>query len=195
MSVLAHTLQDELPAELKDLTKGEEQELRALGFLTGSGHLAKERIHKISSQEPSVPRTAIEAPTVLNEAPEYGSAFTRGLRVPMGDHTLLFISGTASVDEFGATVHKGDLRAQCWRTYRNITELLASEGATWKDVVKTTCYLRDIERDYEDFNAVRSTFFDLMKLNPLPASVGIQARLCREDLLVEIEALAVLKNK
>ena len=192
MSVLAHTLPEELPAELKDLSNGGLEELKALGFLTGSSRLGA---NPVIDCEPSVPRTTIEASSVLNEASEYGSAFTRGLRVPMGDHTLLFISGTASVDENGATIHRGDIKAQCWRTYRNITELLESEGATWRDIVKTTCYLRDIERDYEDFNAVRTAFFNWLELNPLPASVGIQARLCREDLLVEIEALAILKNQ
>ena len=40
------------------------------------------------------------------------------------------------------------------------------------------------------FNA----FFEWNNLDPLPASVGIQARLCREDLLVEIEAVAMLKK-
>jgi len=192
MSFMVRKLEEEAPAELKDLTQGEKEELMALGFLTGVGRIAAS---PIADYQSSVSRTAIEAPSVLNEAPEYGSAFTRGLRVPLGDHTLLFISGTASVDENGATVHKGDIKAQCWRTYRNITQLLESEGATWRDVVKTTCYLRDIERDYEDFNAVRTAFYDWQGLNPYPASVGIQARLCREDLLVEIEALAILKNR
>jgi len=115
--------------------------------------------------------------------------------VNLGDHTLLFISGTASVDENGLTAHAGDFRAQCWRTYRNITELLATEGATWHDIVRATCYLRDIERDYRDFNEVRTAFFGWLGLDPLPASTGIQARLCREDLLVEIEAIAVFKNR
>jgi hypothetical protein len=35
--------------------------------------------------------------------------------------------------------------------YHNITGLLAAEGATWKDIVRTTCYLRDIDRDYAAF--------------------------------------------
>jgi enamine deaminase RidA (YjgF/YER057c/UK114 family) len=96
------------------------------------------------------------------------------------------------VDEAGLTAHAGDFRAQLWRTYRNITALLAAEGATWHDVVRTTCYLRDIERDYKDFNEVRTAFFGWLGLDPLPASTGIQARLCRDDLLVEIEAIAVV---
>jgi enamine deaminase RidA (YjgF/YER057c/UK114 family) len=61
--------------------------------------------------------------------------------------------------------------------------------------VRTTCYLRDIERDYEDFNQIRTHFFQAMHLDPLPASTGIQARLCREDLLVEIEAIAILQGE
>jgi enamine deaminase RidA (YjgF/YER057c/UK114 family) len=110
----------------------------------------------------------------------------------MGTVDLFLISGTASIDENGATVHVGDFRAQLWRTYRNITRLLEQEGASWRDIVRTSCYLRDIERDYKDFNEIRTAFFNWLGLDPLPASTGIQARLCREDLLVEIEAIAAL---
>ena len=141
---------------------------------------------------PAVPKTAICAPTVLNEAPEYGSAFSRGQRIDLpGGVTQLLISGTASVGEHGETLHAGDFRAQLWRTYRNITRLLAAEGATWRDIVRTTCYLRDIERDYADFNLIRNEFFRALGLDPLPASTAIQARICRSDLLIEIEAIAM----
>ena len=58
-------------------------------------------------------------------------------------------------------------------------------------IVRTTCYLRDIERDYEAFNEGRTEFFREQGLDPLPASTGIQAILCRPDLLVEIEAIAM----
>jgi enamine deaminase RidA (YjgF/YER057c/UK114 family) len=138
-----------------------------------------------------VAKRAISAPQALNEAGEYGSSFSRGLRIDLKGLTILLISGTASVDENGKTVHVGDFRAQCRRTYANITALLAAEGATWKDVVRTTCYLRDIERDYAAFNDERTRFFVEQGLDPLPASTGIQAILCRPDLLVEIEAIAM----
>jgi 2-iminobutanoate/2-iminopropanoate deaminase len=133
---------------------------------------------------------------VLNEAFAYAkpSSFSRGLRVEMRVGTqVLYISGTASIDDHGATLYRGDFRAQCWRTWRNITELLRAEGADWHDIVRTTCYLRDIERDYDEFNEIRTHFFRAMHLDPLPASTGIQARLCREDLLIEIEAIAILQ--
>lgn len=148
------------------------------------------------SAKPQIARTEICSPDVLNDADSYfptPSSFSRGIRIDLAGARLLFLSGTASIDDEGLTVYPGDLRAQTWRTYRNLTQLLASEGATWKDIVRTTCYLRDIERDYKDFNEVRTAFYHAMGLRPLPASTGIQARLCREDLLIEIEAIAIVK--
>jgi len=141
-------------------------------------------------------KKAVSAPETLNEAYDYPrpSSFSRALRLDIKGVTIVLISGTASVDEDGKTVHVGDFRAQCWRTYQNITGLLEAEGATWKDVVRTTCYLRDIERDYEAFNEIRTQFFMEQGLNPLPASTGIQAILCRPDLLVEIEAIAIFES-
>jgi len=139
----------------------------------------------------SIGKKGIVNARVLNEAPAYGSSFSRGLRIDIGNVAILLISGTASIDEQGNTVHMGDFRAQQRRTYENISGLLSSEGATWKDVVRTTCYLRDIERDYAAFNEERTNFFREQGLDPLPASTGIQAILCRPDLLVEIEAIAM----
>ncbi len=138
-----------------------------------------------------VSKKAICAPQALNEAGDYGSSFSRGLRIDLNGLTILLISGTASIDDAGRTVHVGDFRAQCRRTYENITALLAAEGASWKDIVRTSCYLRDIERDYAAFNEERTDFFRRQGLNPLPASTGIQAILCRPDLLIEMEAIAM----
>jgi enamine deaminase RidA (YjgF/YER057c/UK114 family) len=170
----------------------EKKERRALG-LPPSEPAPGGMLKRLPKGRALVKKKAIGAPEVLNEASEYGSAFTRGLRVEFpGGITHLLISGTASVGPQGETLYVGDFRAQCWRTYHNLTKLLQSEGATWHDVVKTTCYIRDIERDYKDFNSVRNEFFHALGLDPFPASVGIQARICRSELLVEIEALAVL---
>ena len=144
----------------------------------------------------AISKKAISAPEVLNEAFHYPkpSSFSRGLRLDIKGITILLISGTASVDEGGETIHVGDFRGQTWRTYHNITKLLEAEGATWKDVIRTTCYLRDIERDYAAFNEIRTQFFHEQGLDPLPASTGIQAILCRPDLLVEMEAMAIFDS-
>jgi len=157
-------------------------------------NLAAETAAMPETEHSTIPKKAVSAHQVLNEAPAYGSAFSRALRLDIRGVTILLISGTASVDEEGRTVHPGDFGAQVWRTYRNITGLLDAEGATWKDIVRTTCYLRDIERDYAEFNRIRTQFFHEQGLNPLPASTGIQAILCRPDLLIEIEAIAIFES-
>jgi 2-iminobutanoate/2-iminopropanoate deaminase len=143
-----------------------------------------------------IEKTKVTNLDVLNEAYAYEkpSSFSRALRLELGEVVVLLISGTASIDDMGLTVHVGDFRAQLRRTYDNITGLLASEGATWKDIVRTTCYLRDIDRDYAVFNEERTRFFEEQGLDPLPASTGIQAILCRPDLLIEIEAIAMFRK-
>ena len=134
---------------------------------------------------------------VLNEAYAYAkpSSFSRGMRIDLNGLTILLISGTASIDEHGVSVHIGDFRAQMKRTLDNITGLLESEGCSWHDIVRTSCYLRDIDRDYDAFNEERTAFFKAQGLDPLPASTGIQAHLCRPELLIEIEAIAMFRTE
>jgi 2-iminobutanoate/2-iminopropanoate deaminase len=144
-----------------------------------------------------VQKRAITNYGVLNEAYAYAkpSSFSRGMRIDLNGLTILLISGTASIDEKGVSVHIGDFRAQLRRTYDNITGLLQSEGCTWHDIVRTSCYLRDIDRDYDVFNEERTKFFAEQGLDPLPASTGIQAHLCRPELLIEIEAIAMFRTE
>ncbi len=185
---------EELLIDVERLSEGERDELLKLGLLSEEGQVREYVRPPVDpNRQPVIHKRAMHAPDVLNEAFQYAkpSSFSRGLRLEIGGVTVLLISGTASVDERGRSVHAGDFGAQCWRTYRNISTLLESEGASWHDVVRTTCYLRDIERDYDVFNRIRTSYFRWLGLNPLPASVGVQTRLCREDLLVEIEAVAV----
>jgi len=179
-------------------SEAEREERRALGLPPDAPAPRASIVPPPRPGRPVVRKRAIHVPDVLNEAPDYPQpvSFSRGLRVDLeGGVTHLLLSGTASIGPRGETLHPGDFRAQCWRTYRNLTRLLAAEEATWQDVVRCTCYLRDIERDYADFNAIRTEFFGALGLDPLPASTGIQVRLCRSDLLVEIEAHAILERR
>jgi 2-iminobutanoate/2-iminopropanoate deaminase len=181
--------------DLSKLTEGERVEMTKLGMLSVGSLLKDYNYPAVHKDRPPVGKVSVHAPDIINEAYDYKrpSSFSRALRLDFGEYKVLLISGTASVNEEGKAEHIGDFKAQTWRTYRNITNLLAAEGMTWHDVVRTTNYLRDIERDYEDFNKIRTTFFRWMNLDPLPASTGIQARLCWETLLVEIEVYAVCK--
>lgn len=185
----------QLLIDLSKLTEGERTEMIKLGILSENTRIRDYNFPDVHRERLPIEKFAVHAPQVINEAYDYTkpSSFTRALRLEFGGYKILLISGTASVNEDGKAEHIGDFRAQTWRTYRNITNLLAAENMTWHDVVRTTNYLRDIERDYEDFNKIRTSFFRWMNLDPLPASTGIQARLCWETLLVEIETYAICK--
>ena len=143
-----------------------------------------------------VDKRAISNLNLLNEAYAYPrpSSFSRGMRLDLGGYAVLLISGTGSIDEEGRSVHIGDMRAQTRRVFTNIAGLLQAEGATWKDVVRTTCYLREMEHDYAAFNEERTAFYNAQGLDPLPASIGVQAVLCRPELLIEIEAIAIFRT-
>jgi len=181
--------------DLTKLTEGERIEMKKLSILSENNLVNEYSYPAVHKDRPPIEKFSVHAPHVINEAYDYQkpSSFTRALRLEFGGYKTLLISGTASVNEEGKAEHLGDFKAQTWRTYRNITNLLKAEGMTWHDVVRTTNYLRDIERDYEEFNKIRTSFFRWMNLDPLPASTGIQARLCWETLLLEIETYAVCK--
>lgn len=181
--------------DLSKLTDGEKSEMKKLGIINDDSRLLDFVIPSVHNERPPIEKHVVHVPQVLNEAYDYKkpSSFSRALRLDFGDYKVLLISGTASVNEEGKAEYIGDFKAQVWRTYRNITTLLSAEGMSWHDVVRTTNYLRDIERDYDEFNRIRTSFYSWMKLDPLPASTGIQARLCWETLLFEIEVYAICK--
>jgi len=141
-----------------------------------------------------IAKKAIKAPDFLNEPIEYNKSFSRGLRIQLDRAVILELSGTASVDERGKSIHTGNFSAQAKRTFDNLTALLESEGASWRDVVKTRCYLKDM-KDYGKFNQYRNWFYKKQKLSLFPASICVEAGLCRPELLVEIEATAILGRK
>jgi 2-iminobutanoate/2-iminopropanoate deaminase len=185
----------ELLIDLNKLTDGERIEMKKLGILSKDNNIGDYQYPSIHNERPPIEKHVTHAPHTINEAYDYQkpSSFSRALRLDLGGYKVLLISGTASVNEEGKPEHIGDFKAQLWRTYVNITNLLEAEGMTWHDVVRTTNYLRDIERDYDEFNKIRTSFYTWLGLNPLPASTGIQARLCWETLLVEIEVYAICK--
>ena len=182
--------------DLTKLTDGEKLEMRKLGLLSGENKIIDSVYPSLHEERPPIQKHVVHAPNTINEAYDYQkpSSFSRALKLDLGGYKVMLISGTASVNEEGNPEHIGDFKAQLWRTYVNITNLLEAEGMSWHDVVRTTNYLRDIERDYDDFNKIRTSFYQWLNLDPLPASTGIQARLCWETLLVEIEVYALVKS-
>jgi enamine deaminase RidA (YjgF/YER057c/UK114 family) len=130
-------------------------------------------------------RTVMTSPT-LNEASEYGADFVRGLRVEEANRVALHVSGTASIDEHGSTVHPGDFDAQADRMLVNLAALLERQGARFADIVHAITYLKhpaDAARLREKLLGAGFVGF--------PHAL-VAAPICRPDLLCETEALAVL---
>ncbi|WP_181781293.1 RidA family protein [Pseudonocardia pini] len=131
--------------------------------------------------------------TLTNPAglPEVG--LYRQVAVASGSR-LVFLAGQVSVDAEGATVGVGDLAAQVERCYLNVATALSAVGATFDDVAKLTVYLVDWTPDKMPLVAegvARAT--DRIGGTPLPPLTGIGvAALAAPDLLVEVEATAVL---
>ena len=97
-------------------------------------------LYALTSDRPPA-RTVMSAAT-LNEAPDYGADFVRGMRVVEANKDALYVSGTASVDEAGRTAHPGDLDAQVDRMLVNVAALLERQGAGFGDVVSAVTYLK-----------------------------------------------------
>lgn len=114
--------------------------------------------------------------------------YSHGVKVKLNGTTLLFISGVVALDADGRVNGKGDIRAQTKQVLENLKAILEAEGATFKDIVKITNYYMNYD-DYPIIAEVRSQYFK----DWLPASTGVEVkRLIHKDLLVEIEAIAVL---
>jgi enamine deaminase RidA (YjgF/YER057c/UK114 family) len=107
------------------------------------------------------------------------------------DGRTVYIAGQVAVDSAGAVVGAGDFRAQAERVYGNLRIALASVGATFADVVKTTTYITDVA-NAATLREIRAKYLDPSRppansLIPVPA-------LARAELLLEIEAVAVLRT-
>jgi len=101
---------------------------------------------------------------------------------------IVFVSGCVASDENGKTVGGDDIVAQTRQVHENIKRCLAAAGATFADVCKVTVFLRNVA-DREKVNTVRKEYFGAHR----PASTLIEiSRLVRDDLLIEIEATAVV---
>ena len=101
---------------------------------------------------------------------------------------IIFISGQVPLDSEGQLVGDDDFGAQVRQVFDNLTAALAAANASWADVVKLNYYLVDVGQ----IAAVRATRDEYVDTEHPPAStlVGV-SRLFREDVLIEIDAVAV----
>ena len=101
---------------------------------------------------------------------------------------LVYISGQGPIDRSGALVGAGDIEAQTRQVFENLSAALVAAGASWSDVVKLGYFLVDVG-DLATVRAIRDEYVDT-ELPPASTLVEV-SRLFREDVLIEVEAIAV----
>jgi len=106
--------------------------------------------------------------------------------------TIVFVAGQVALDKSGNVVGKDDFRAQAQQVFENLKAAIEAAGGTFNDVIKLNSYVLDLSH-LPEFREVRDKYINL---NNPPASTLVQVpKLFRPEFLVEIEAVAVVKNK
>lgn len=123
---------------------------------------------------------------LLNEAWSYGADFSRGLRVTEANKVALHISGTASLDKTGRSIHAGDFEAQAERMIDNIQSLLAQQGAVIGDMVSGVAYVK-----HPRHAPLLRAIFHRRGFEGFACAL-VEAPLCRPELLCETEIVAWL---
>jgi reactive intermediate/imine deaminase len=102
---------------------------------------------------------------------------------------MLYLSGQIAINPAGEVVGVGDLRTQTQQIFENLQAGLAAAGATFEHVVKLQLYLLDITQ----IQTVRDVRDRYVNTQLPPASTAVEVRrLFRDELLIEIDAIAAL---
>jgi reactive intermediate/imine deaminase len=115
--------------------------------------------------------------------------FSRAILV--GDH--LYIAGTTALSHVTGDYYErtipSSIEEQTQLTLENIKKCVEAVGGTMDDIFKVVIMLKD-PADYKKMNAVRAKYF---KKEP-PISTCFRAEVMRDDILVEIEAIALINS-
>ena len=102
---------------------------------------------------------------------------------------MLYLAGQVAIDHSGQIVGVGDLHAQTQQVFENLKAGLAAVGATFEHVIKFQLYLLDITQ----IQIVRDVRDRYINTQFPPASTAVEVRrLFRDELLIEIDAIAAL---
>jgi enamine deaminase RidA (YjgF/YER057c/UK114 family) len=117
--------------------------------------------------------------------------YSQVVEVPAGNR-LLFLAGQVALDSTGALVGRGDFPAQVRQVFENLRRALAAEGATFADVVKLNYYVLDTSQ----LTALREIRDRYVNTAAPPASTLVEVRrLFRDDVLLEVEAVAAVRPR
>jgi enamine deaminase RidA (YjgF/YER057c/UK114 family) len=116
----------------------------------------------------------------------YGSAFSRGMTLAIDGKRTVHISGTASINAAGASIHVGDAELQSLETMMCIAAILEEQGGSLENITSATLFCKNREA-WEAWTRVSR----LLRIPAFP-KVCVMADVCRHDLLVEMEVVATI---
>ncbi len=116
---------------------------------------------------------------------EYGSSFSRAVEIGTPECRTLMVSGTASIEPGGATAYVGDAKKQIQMTMDVVEAILKSRDMDWHDATRAVMYLK-----HASYIDLWQSWLKAHNLTSLPV-ITIEADVCRDDLLVELEIDAV----
>ena len=97
---------------------------------------------------------------------------------------LLFVSGQIALDPKTGEIVEGDIEVQTKQVLENVKAIIEEAGMTLQDVLKCSCFLKDME-DFVKFNAVYNSYL----AESLPARETVEVARLPKDVRVEVSAI------
>lgn len=120
---------------------------------------------------------------VSDKAPAAIGPYSQAVKV----NGMVYTSGVIPLDPASGEIVGDDISAQAERVFQSLSALLADAGASMDSVVKTTCFLQDLN-DFATFNEIYACYFTG---EVTPARSTVQVAKLPKGVLVEVEAVAV----
>jgi 2-iminobutanoate/2-iminopropanoate deaminase len=119
-----------------------------------------------------------------NNAPAAIGPYSQAMKLD----NLLFTSGQIPINPVNMEVVKGEIAEQTHQVMKNLQAVLEAGGANFDSVIKTTCFITNME-DFTAFNSVYEQYF----VHNKPARTCVSVCELPKGVLCEVEALAVIK--
>lgn len=116
---------------------------------------------------------------------------SQSVSIDCGTSRMILLSGQVPLDSKGNLVGN-NVEEQTHQIFKNLENILKEYGGTGKDIVKLGIFITDMSKT-SDFRKVRDVYVNLQ--NPPVSSLVEVSKLFRDDVLIEVEATAVIKNK
>ena len=97
---------------------------------------------------------------------------------------MLYASGQIPINPENGQVVEGDIKVQTLQVMKNISAILEAAGISFTDVIKTTCFIKDMN-DFAAFNEIYAEYF-----TGKPARSCVEVARLPKDVLCEVEIIA-----